>query len=1287
MTDQANPAKRPPFIKNKRLVIAILFAATIAAVFWSQSRVPALNEKAQMGLRTNFSSIAFDIVLPVTAAQPVVERIVRTTINWLYTNWKGMSFGLLFAAAALTILGFVRHRSFKRPWMNTLAGMFMGAPLGVCVNCATPIAQGMYAAGARLETALATLVSSPTLNVIVLSMSFTLLPWEMALGSVLAVLLLLACMPFLINRLTSPSAVRVPSESEASRIAKISPPPVASPADEQDGFVATLWSTTGHYLRNLLYIIKLAVPLMLLAGALGAAVIELAPFDRLSAIAPSLPVLFVTAVLATFLPVPMAFNVVVVMALLANGMNPAIGAVLLFALGVYSIYPATVIARYISVRLSAALAVSVILIATALGMITNSYFDTRLEADQTAITAGLEASNRRVYREALAVCSGLPQALQLRCFAGQIPSLKNLVGYADMCADRPAAVDQLSCAQIVRRISIGERAIRLGSGKPCMALAPEAGRDECLRSVALQTAIKEHDVAQCDQLAPVQAAVQQCRIQYLNSNLLFNPDDSVCTGLHGEEQTDCEINARIYRIADTLDMAACDVLPAKARDHCRWTTASTMVGRTHDTSGCDMLEQPDQQLRCIEQATAWEATRSGSFALCSQLRSPGLADTCLLRVADRQIATLLTNYSLDFVSGAIADDTAADPVRLSGFPMPAAPTLEWSPASEDDTAVVSYVDYREYGRSTGSPMVFSKISAGELGVTRIWNFRLTDFFEPFIIGKGIASGDFDDDLWPDLVLATERGAALYKNTGGRFALLPVDQGALAGKNLFLVALVDADGDGLDDLFASAYGGENFLLMNREAGFARTELISLDGNQRLTMSAGFADLDQDDDLDIVLGNWSSGAEKLFSTEQSGNALLLRDGDGYVSQATGDVKGETNSVLLADIDDDHRPDMLFGNDRMVPDLYYLSNGGLTRQLVSTAQDLVPVTSMFTMSLDTADFNNDLKADLFSTDMTFARSSDAHYCDSIGDDGAKRRCEDLLGAFDIFGSGSAAQCNELDSPADKNDCFVAFSVKAAKTLKDSRYCERLPNKTSVAYSLCQHIAGPVPAEQVLNQNEFLPQSQRNILLLSNGDGFTEKGAEYGVGSSYWSWNAKAADLDNDGWQDIYIGNGFHFGDDFYEVQPNVLYRNLGGHGFTESAADWGLDDPLNTPSYTYMDFDLDGDVDIIATSVLAPPRVFVNQQADNYSVTFLLRQNGRNSRAIGAKITIHYGEDAGLRQRKELKMSGGFMSFDNAVIHFGLGGHDHIDAFTVTWPDGEEAVFDNPLAAGRFYRVRRK
>lgn len=208
--------------------------------------------------------------------------------------------------------------------------------------------------------------------------------------------------------------------------------------------------------------------------------------------------------------------------------------------------------------------------------------------------------------------------------------------------------------------------------------------------------------------------------------------------------------------------------------------------------------------------------------------------------------------------------------------------------------------------------------------------------------------------------------------------------------------------------------------------------------------------------------------------------------------------------------------------------------------------------------------------------------------------------------------------------------------------------------------------------------------MLLMNDGEGFTDNTTRMGVGSSFWSWNAKAADLDNDGWQDIYVGNGFHFGDSFYEVQPNILFRNTGGKGFEEVASDWGLDDTINTPSYTYVDFDLDGDVDIVATGVLAPPRVFVNQQTRNNSVTFLLQDEIGNSFAIGSKITITYGDQ---HQRKEIKLSGGFMSFDNPVAHFGIASSTEIDGFLIAWPDGQATEFKGKLPANRFYRVRRK
>jgi len=1281
--------------RNKRLIFALLFALVIAAVFWSQSRVPALNEKAQMGLRTSFSSIAFDILLPVVDAQPVIERVAKTTVNWLYTNWKGMAFGLLFAAAALTILGSVKQRSFRSPWLNTLSGMFVGAPLGVCVNCATPIAQGMYAAGARLETALATLVSSPTLNVIVLSMAFSLLPWEIALGNVVAVLLLLGALPVLVHRYSMSIIERPASSTELSRFPDIKAPPPAAPFDENESNTAALLTALSSYGKNLLYILWLAVPLMLLAGLLGSMVIELAPFDQFSSVSPTLPVLFATALVATFLPVPMAFNVIVVMALLSKGMDPGMGAVLLFALSVYSIYPATVIAKYISPKLSIAMAMTVVLLATTLGLITTKVFAYKLGANQQAIVTGLSANNQQTYRDALEICSSLPEELQLRCFSSQIRQFSSIVPYAQMCQSPSAAIDSASCQQLVDLFVAQELALETSSIVPCEALGTPAARARCSQSFTLQSALKNHEINDCDRLANVaatdasnRAAVQNCRIQYVNSSLLFNPDDSVCKDLSGSEQSDCQMNARIYRIADTLDIQACDSLPTDAQNHCRWVTATALVGRSNDTSGCSALGAADLRARCEEHASAWQARRSASFEPCAKLTSPGLKATCLLKVAEQKIAAILANYLLALPAGPtpiLAQNGGAGVIHPSQAAD--APQLNWKSTFENARLNVSHVEYRSRNGADESTMKFSKLPAREFGISKAWNFQISDFFEPFIIGKGIASGDFNNDLWPDIVLASERGALIYKNVGGKFQLIDADQGKLATMNLFLVALVDVDDDGKQDLFASAYGGENFLLLNSSGDFSETELVHLKGSHRLTLSAGFADIDRDNDIDIVLGNWSSGVEKLFAAETSTNAILYREDGSYRAEAMNDVKGETNSVLIADINNDDIPDLLFGNDRLVPDIYY--KGTADRQLIPFTRDdnVVPLTSMFTMSLDSADFNNDLKADLFSTDMTFARSSADDYCEAVIEDDAKARCAGLLDAFAVFSKGSAARCNELETPTDVHACFLALSVKAAKTLKNSQYCDNLPDHDGPLYSLCMYISAPIPEEERINQDNYLPQVQRNVLLVSNDAGFVDQGVSLGVDSSFWSWNAKAADLDNDGWQDIYVGNGFHFGDSFYEVQPNVLYHNTGGSGFENSAADWGLDDRINTPSYTYLDFDLDGDLDIVATGVLSPPRVYINQQAENNSVTFLLEQPQGNAFAIGAKVTIRYGKSENLQQRKEIKLSGGFMSFDNTAVHFGLGRHQSIDSFSVTWPDGQVSEHAMTLPANRFYRVRRK
>lgn len=1273
---------KTPLFRNKRLVIALIIAIFIAAVFWSQSRVPALNEKAQMGLRTNFSSIAFDILLPVTQAQSAPERVGRTTVNWLYTNWKGMSFGLLFAAIALTILGLVAHRSFSRPWLNTLGGMFVGAPLGVCVNCATPIAHGMYAAGAKLETALATLISSPTLNVIVISMSFTLLPWEIALGNIVAVLLLLASLPLLVRSSAVPERDANTTAKQVSSGSSIKIPPVLAAADAAETLAGAFAAVLRQYLNNLIFILKLAVPLMLLAGFLGAVVIELAPFDRLANVSPSVLSIAVTALIATFLPVPMAFNVIVVMAMLANGMDPGLAAVLLFSLSAYSIYPATIIAKYISPRLSISLAIAVVVLSIGLGLIASHYFEQKLESNKLAIEAGLLESRDAAYRDIAAVCTSLPEQLQSQCVANQLRTSRRSIPEADLCLTIPTSVSMQACQQRVALMRAQELSVDTSSPRPCDDLRSQSDQSQCRQSFFLQMALREHNIGYCDQLGS-ESRIQACRVGFLNSSLLFNPDSSVCKDLEEADRGVCEVNAEIYRIADTLNLDSCDSVPADAREHCRWLTASNMAGRNNDQRGCLALESRAQRLRCQEHVIAWQATRDGSFSACHELRSKGLEDVCLLKVADRRTARILTNYTLSYSENHNQSryDYQLDRAAFAGATT--APTIQWQSFGKGDRIEISSTAVQLPDPRAASRQVFERIAATELGITKSWTFALTDIFEPFIIGKGIASGDINNDLWPDLVLASEHGALLYKNVGGRFELIDIDQGELHSKNLFIVALVDVDNDGNQDLFASTYDSGNYLLMNLGNGFQKTALIKLPGEPRLSISAGFGDIDRDGLLDIVLGNWSSGVEKLFSAEQSGNMLLTRDGESYKVTSIDDIKGETNSVLIADVNGDGLTDLLFGNDRIVPDVYYLGTADKQLAPINRESGMLPATSMFTMSLESADFNNDLLPDLFSTDMTFARRSDREYCDAISVDEERIRCESVVAAYDNFSSSSAASCANFANPRDAAQCYVVYSIKAAKTLKDSRFCDNLPDQKGPLHSLCLHLAAPIPPEQQINQSDYLPQVQRNMLLTNNGKGFTDDTRKMGVASSFWSWNAKAADLDNDGWQDIYIGNGFHFGDSFYEVQANVLFRNLSGNGFEEVAAQWGLDDTINTPSYTYIDFDLDGDIDIIATGVLAAPRVFINRQVGSNSISFWLHNEANRGTTVGATVTIRYGDK---QQRKEIKLSGGFMSFDNPLLHFGLASIESIDSVSIAWPDGVTTEYLEPMPANRFYRIKR-
>jgi len=351
---------------KKRLWLTGALVALIAVAFWSQSRVPALNEKAEMGGELQLEDpLAFDVLLPVERIDPLPVKVAYTTVNWAYTNWKGMTFGILIGSALMGLFGLLARRSYKNPIINSALGIVIGAPLGVCVNCATPIAQGIYSAGARLETALAMLLSSPTMNVIVLTMLIAMFPpYFVVIKLGLTVGFLIIGIPLVARRFAGEAKLTIDDE--------VCPIDLNAKQDPNETWVAAGIGVGRDYVKNFGWIVKKTLPLMVLAGFLGSLAIHVLPWDvvvnlfedhggrvrhMLGDYGVAVLGLTIVASLGIVLPVPMTFDLIIVATLLGAGMPVHYAMALLFTLGIFSVYPFTVIWQEISRPVALALAV------------------------------------------------------------------------------------------------------------------------------------------------------------------------------------------------------------------------------------------------------------------------------------------------------------------------------------------------------------------------------------------------------------------------------------------------------------------------------------------------------------------------------------------------------------------------------------------------------------------------------------------------------------------------------------------------------------------------------------------------------------------------------------------------------------------------------------------------------------------------------------------------------------------------------------------------------------------
>jgi uncharacterized membrane protein YraQ (UPF0718 family) len=323
----------------RKRVIAIALMLGIAGYFWIDSRYPALLKKYNSGAHVKATgAITFDALYPVDKTMPLYQRVERTSVNWLAANKIGMTFGFFFGAAALTFLSTLRYRRTRFPQLNALIGAVAGMPLGVCANCVAPIGRGFYASGMATESVLASMFASPTLNVVVLAMTFALFPLPIALLKLGTVLLMLFVFAPMIGAKFS-----TPESAPAC--------PIDIPVNETWGqaFIAAAKS----YGRNFWFIAKVGIPLMVLAALLGALAVEVVPQTALTSPVTVLGMITV-CVVGAFLPVPMAFDVVIAYLAMTHGVPLPYVVAILCTLGIYSVYSFSVIGKTISWKLATA---------------------------------------------------------------------------------------------------------------------------------------------------------------------------------------------------------------------------------------------------------------------------------------------------------------------------------------------------------------------------------------------------------------------------------------------------------------------------------------------------------------------------------------------------------------------------------------------------------------------------------------------------------------------------------------------------------------------------------------------------------------------------------------------------------------------------------------------------------------------------------------------------------------------------------------------------------------------
>jgi hypothetical protein len=490
---------------------------------------------------------------------------------------------------------------------------------------------------------------------------------------------------------------------------------------------------------------------------------------------------------------------------------------------------------------------------------------------------------------------------------------------------------------------------------------------------------------------------------------------------------------------------------------------------------------------------------------------------------------------------------------------------------------------------------------------------------------------------------------LLENRGGQFVDVSENAGVkLLDSTAIGATWADYDNDGDFDLYISNYGVHGSNDTNETGGvpnimFANngngtftdvTNLTNL-GNPGHSTSGLFADYDHDGDLDIYSLNAGTVDEDIFIVRTETNILYRNDGD---SNGDGVPEFSDQTIEAGRISGQDLNPLLDFIPEVAEEITHSSSIGQSTTSEPAMNSLMMDSSSSGTGVSWAglwfDYNQDGWPDLFiASDFGVSPLYENQK------DGTFKLVTQEVGLY-APGTGMGAHSADIDGDGDFDLCQTNFGHNYIWINQGGDYFENFPD-------------GDV----------------------SNPD--TSVGHAEGKSNGV-NWDCHFLDYDLDGDFDLFMTSGRI--NVFVSFQENALYQNDGNGVFTDITVDIGLGGHYKSMGASVVDFDGDGDIDILVANSDGPLQLYENNAAQvtaNHWLKVDLQGELSNSHGIGQLVEVELASGKVLRQ--QTYAGSGFLGSGDPTVHFGLGNENAVKEIRVHWSTGHIQIIDDVSVDG--------